>query len=103
VVLVQICYFLCSRPADDEALIEAIRRHCSIKNGLHWILDERFNEDRSRVRERAAAQNRAVLRKIALNLLKGDTETPTSMRGRRKGAGWDEAYVARLLTGSLMH
>jgi len=101
-VTAQIRYFLCSRPADDETLAEATRRHWSIENGLHWVLDVTFDEDRSRVRERTAARNWTVLRKIALNLLKGDAETRTSVRGRRKRAGWDDAYMARLLTGSFM-
>lgn len=101
-VTAQIHYFLCSRPADDETLAEAVRRHWSVENGLHWVLDVPFDEDRSRVRERTAARNWTVLRKIALNLLRGDAETRTSVRGRRKRAGWDDAYMAQLLTGSFM-
>lgn len=59
-VTAQIRYFMCSRPADDETLAEATRRHWSIENGLHWVLDVTFEEDRSRVRERTAARNWTV-------------------------------------------
>ena len=101
-VTAQIRYFLCTRPADDETLAEAVCRHWSGENGLHWVLDVPFDKDRSRVRERTAARNWTVLRKIALNLLRGDAETRTSVRGRRKRAGWGDAYMARLLTGTFM-
>lgn len=101
-VTAQTRYFLSSRSADDKQLAEAIRWHWSIENGLHWVLDVIFDEDQSRVRERTAARNWTVLRKIALNLLKGDSKTRTSVRGRRKKAGWDDAYMAGLLTGSFM-
>ena len=101
-VTAQIRYFLSSRPADDEGLAEAIRRHWSIENSLHWVLDVTFDEDRSRVRDRAAARNWTILRKIALNLLKGDAEGRGSVRGRRKKAGWDDHYTGQLLTRSFM-
>ena len=98
----QIRYFLSSRPADDEQLAEAIRRHWGIENGLHWVLDVTFDEDRSRVRDRTAAANWALLRKIALNLLRGDSEGKGSLAARRKRAGWDEEYMQRLLNSNLM-
>ena len=61
-----------------------------------------FNEDQSRIRDKTAASNWAVLRKIALNLLKSDSEARTSIRGRRKQAGWDNDYMGQLLHGNLM-
>lgn len=101
-VTAQIRYFLSSRPASDEGLAEAIRRHWTIENGLHWVLDVTFDEDQSRVRDRTAAGNWALMRKIALNLLHGDSGGKTSIRGRRKKAGWDDEYMERLLTGDFM-
>ena len=98
----EIRYFLSSREADDEALEDAVRRHWSIENSLHWVLDVTFNEDQSRVRDETAASNWAVLRKMALNLLKSDSEVDTSIKGRRKQAGWDNDYMRRLLHGNLM-
>jgi predicted transposase YbfD/YdcC len=78
---------LSSREAEDEVLEDAARRHWSIENSLHWVLDVTFNENQSRVRDETAASNWAVLRKMALNLLKSDSEADTSIKGRRKQAG----------------
>ena len=98
----EIRYFLSSRRAEDESLKDAARRHWSIENSLHWVLDVTFGEYQSRVRDETAASNWAVLRKMALNLLKNDSETDTSIKGRRKQAGWDNDYMRRLLHGNLI-
>ena len=97
----QIRYVLSSRSVDDETLAAAIRRHWSIENGLHWVLEVSFDEDQSRVRDRTAAGNWALLRKIVLNLLQGD-RSRSSVAARRKRAGWDDAYLEQLLHGNLM-
>ena len=98
----EIRYFLSSREAKDEVLEDAARQHWSIENSLHWVLDVTFNEDQSRVRDQTAALGWAVLRKMALNLLKSDSEADTSIKGRRKQAGWDNDYMRRLLHGNLI-
>jgi len=98
----EIRYFLSSREAKDESLEDVARRHWSIENSLHWAGDVTFNEDQSRVRDETAASNRALLRKATLNLFKGDSEANTSIKGRRKQAGWDNDYMRRLLHGNLM-
>jgi predicted transposase YbfD/YdcC len=85
--------------ADDPAVLaQAIRRHWSIENSLHWVLDVTFREDDSRVRHRAAARNLALLRKIALNLVAADRSSQTSLRGRRKKAAWNDDYMLRIIT-----
>jgi predicted transposase YbfD/YdcC len=68
-------------------------------HGLHWILDVTFREDDSRVRDRIAARNLAILRKIAVNLISRDRTARVSMRARRKQAAWNEDYILSLLTG----
>ena len=78
-------------------MAQAIRRHWAIENGQHWVLDVGFGEDRSRVRERTAARNLAVLRRIALDLLRADTSTKASLKGKRKTAAWNDAYMTKLL------
>ena len=98
----EIRYFLSSREAGDEALSDAARRHWSIENSLHWVLDVTSDEDQSRIRDKTAASNGAVLREMALNLLKSDSEADTSIKGRRKQAGWDNDYMRRLLHGNLI-
>ena len=70
-----------------------------IENGLHWVLDVTFREDDSRVRDRTAARNLAIPRKIAINLM-GRNRTPrVSMRARRKQAAWNDEYMLALLAG----
>jgi predicted transposase YbfD/YdcC len=68
----EVRYFLTSCGDDPAVLVRAIRRHWSIENALHWVLDVTFREDDSRVRDRTAARNLALLRRIALNLVAGD-------------------------------
>jgi predicted transposase YbfD/YdcC len=94
----EIRYFLTSCGDDPAVLAQAIRRHWSIENTLHWVLDVSFREDDSRVRHRTAARNLALLRKIALNLVAGDRSSQTSLRGRRKKAAWNDDYMLRIIT-----
>jgi predicted transposase YbfD/YdcC len=86
----EIRYFLTSCSADPAVLVRAIRRHWSIENALHWVLDVTFREDDSRVRNRTAARNFALVRKIALNLVAKDRGSRTSLRGKRKKAAWND-------------
>src|SRR5919205_204858 len=89
-VTAEIRHYLSSAALPPEALALAIRSHWRIENGLHWVLDVTFREDASRVRERNAARNLALLRKIALNLARADGSLKASLRGKRKYAGWDD-------------
>jgi predicted transposase YbfD/YdcC len=95
----EIRYFLTIGGDDPAILVRAIRRHWSIENALHWVLDVTFREDDSRVRDRTAARNFALLRKIALNLLAKDHDSRASLRGRRKKAAWDDGYMLQIITG----
>jgi predicted transposase YbfD/YdcC len=96
----EIRYFLSSGADDPATLGAAIRTHWSIENALHWVLDVTFREDDSRVRDRRAARHRALLRKIALNLVGRDRSTRASVRARRKRAAWNDDYMFQLLAGS---
>ena len=95
----EIRYFLTSCGDDPAVLVPAIRRHWSIENALHWVLDVVFREDDSRVRDRTAARNLALLRKVALNLVARDRGSRASLRGRRKKAAWNDDYMLQLITG----
>ncbi len=88
--------FLTRCSDDPTVLAQAIRRHWSVENALHWVLDVIFREDDSRVRDRTAARNLALLRKIALNLVVRDRRNRASRRGRRKMAAWNDDYMRRL-------
>jgi len=98
-VTAEIRYYLSSAALPPEALAAAIRNHWRVENGLHWVLDVTFREDASRVRERTAARNLALLRKIALNLARADGTLKASLKGKRKYAGWDDAFMATLIAG----
>jgi len=95
----EIRYFLSSCPDAPAVLGQAIRSHWAVENALHWVLDVTFREDDSRVRDRTAARNLALLRKIALNIVGRDKTSKASVRARRKRAAWNDAYMLQLLLG----
>ena len=90
-------YFLASGDDTAETLGRAIRKHWTIENALHWTLDVTFREDHSRVRDRTAVRNLAILRKVALNLITRDQSSKTSKRGKRKQAAWNDDYMRRII------
>jgi predicted transposase YbfD/YdcC len=94
----EVRYFISSIQADAKKFANAVRSHWGIENSLHWVLDVTFNEDQCRVRRDLAAENLALLRKIALNILKADTTTKMSIRKKRKMSVWDDNYMLHLLT-----
>lgn len=89
-------YFLSSLPVDAKRFAEAVRGHWSVENNLHWMLDVQFGEDQCRVRMGYADQNMAALRRLALNILKREPKK-SSIKGKQKIAGWNDAYLLRVL------
>lgn len=89
-------YYLSSLPLNAREFARAVRGHWAIENKLHWVMDVVFGEDQSRARAGYAAQNLALLRRLALNLLKKETKK-RSLRGKQKDAGWDHAYLLKVL------
>lgn len=92
-------YFISSLPAKGKAaaLGRHVRAHWGIENSMHWVLDVAFREDDCRVRIGEAAQNFAVLRRIALNVLKNDKTTKLGVANKRLKAGWNVDYLSKLL------
>lgn len=90
-------YYLSSLGHDVQQFAEAVRGHWGIENTVHWSLDVSFREDDSRIRTGHAPENFAVLRHIALNLLKHDTRCKRGMKTKRLRAGWDHDYLAHVL------
>jgi predicted transposase YbfD/YdcC len=96
VVTTEVSYYISSLRPNARRLARAIRGHWGIENGLHWVLDVVFREDARRVYDRVAAQNIAFLNRLALSVLRGDP-TKSSLKVKRKRAGWDIGYLAQLL------
>lgn len=93
-------YFITSLPNDAVHLLQASRAHWGVENGLHWVLDIAFREDDSRLRQGFGDQNFAVLRQLALNLLRQDKSIKLGVKGKRLKAGWDETYLLHLLASA---
>lgn len=90
-------YYLSSLPLGVATFARAVRSHWGVENKVHWVMDVCFREDQSRARAGYAAENLATLRRLALNLLKRDKSKKCGIRGKQLIAGWDPAYLARLL------
>lgn len=93
----EVRYFISSLPAKVKRLAGVIRLHWGIENGLHWVLDVAFNEDRMRQRERQGIENLALLNRLAVSLLRQDKTVKAGVKCKRKRAGWDDDYLLHLL------
>jgi predicted transposase YbfD/YdcC len=89
-------YYLGSAKLDAATFARAVRAHWGIENRLHWVLDVVFRDDLARLRTGHGPQNMAIVKHFAVNLL--HTATPiTSLKNRRKLAGWDLDYLEALI------
>jgi predicted transposase YbfD/YdcC len=89
-------YFALSKQLSPKDLLATVRAHWTIENSQHWVLDVAFNEDRIHTRNDNAAENIALLRRLALNLLKSNS-LKASIRRKIKRAGWVDAYLIELI------
>ena len=90
-------FYISSLPSDPKQLLHIVRRHWAIENELHWVLDVALNEDHSRVRKNQAPENLAVLRHIALNLLKQEKTAKGGIHAKQLQAAWKEDYLLKVL------
>jgi predicted transposase YbfD/YdcC len=93
----EVRYFISSLPAKVKRLAGVVRQHWGIENGLHWVLDVAFNEDRMRQRERKGIENVALLNRLAVSILRQDQTIKAGVKCKRKTAGWDNDYLLHLL------
>ena len=91
-------YYLCSTKLDAKAFARVVRAHWGIENRLHWVLDVIFDEDQCRLRTGDGPENMAMIRHMALNLLRAP-KAKISLKVRRKKAGWNTAYLGDILSG----
>ena len=91
-------YFISSLDANDPKRLErVVRAHWGIENNLHWVLDVAFDEDSNRTRKGHSASNLAIIRHIALNLIKAEKTSKVGVKIKRLKAGWDNDYLLRIL------
>jgi predicted transposase YbfD/YdcC len=92
----EVRYYLSSLEVEAEKMNEIIRGHWAIENSCHWILDVVFREDDSRVRAGNAAQNLALVRKIALNMLSREKSCKRGIKVKRFKAALDLQYLLKV-------
>ena len=98
---VETAFYLSSLPGSALRHLAVTRAHWGIENSLHWVLDVAFREDDQRFRTNNGPQNATILRHMALNLLKHETTAKGGIQARRLRAGWDEAYLLKVLAVSM--
>ena len=94
-------YYIGSLNAEANEYGAIIRNHWRIENSLHWVLDVTFHEDYNRTRKDHGTQNLALLRRLAVSLLKNEKTLKTSNRSKRYNCTLDEDYLLRVLTGAV--
>jgi predicted transposase YbfD/YdcC len=92
-------YFIGSKRAQARYYGRVLRNHWRIENNLHWQLDVSFDEDGNQTADRQGAANLAMLRKLALTLLKRNPGKG-SLRNKRQQAGWDADFLEEVLRGA---
>lgn len=94
-------YYLLSLYLSAKSLLQTVRSRWSVENQLHWLLDVVLREDASRARKDNAPEIIAILRRMALNVLRAHPEK-ISLRQKVKSAGWDDAFLLSLI-GQFVH
>jgi predicted transposase YbfD/YdcC len=98
-ITIEKVYYISSLAANSSKMLEAVRSHWGIENKLHWALDVSFNEDSCRVRNGYAGENFAVIRQLALNLIKQEKTTKKSIKSKRLMCGWENDFLVKVISG----
>jgi len=91
------CFYLSSLNSNAETIALAIRSHWGLENSLHWTLDVILCEDESRIRKQNSPENFALLRRLAINLLKQEKTSKQSLKMKRYQAAMDNNYLVKIL------
>lgn len=94
-------FYISSLPGDARLLLDATRSHWGIENCVHWVLDVIFHEDDCRMRKDNSPHNFAILRHIALNLIRHEQSSKRSIKGKRLKAAWSDDYLLAVLSSLL--
>jgi predicted transposase YbfD/YdcC len=89
-------YYISSAALDAKTFARAVRSHWGIENRLHWVLDVVFHDDLARLRTGHGPENMAVVKHMALNLMRRAAPT-TSLKNRRKLARWNVDYLDKII------
>ncbi len=91
-------YYLSNHQSTDKQLPEYVRNHWGIENKLHWVLDVHMKEDDDQKSERRSARSFALLKRIAVNIVRTKDDTPKrSLRRKLKRSAWDDHYLLEIL------
>ncbi len=94
----EIRYFISSLDTNDPKRLErVVWAHWAIENNLRWVLDIAFDENSNRTRKGHSAANLAVIRHIALNLIKAEKTSKVGVKIKRLKAGWDNDYLCQII------
>jgi len=93
-------YYILSKRMTARGFGAAVRGHWGIENSLHWQLDVSFGADRSRIRKGHADANFAIVRRMALSLLKNEKSQKVGVKTKRLTAGWNDDYLGQVLFGT---
>jgi predicted transposase YbfD/YdcC len=94
-------YYITTLSSDAKRILHVIRRHWAIENELHWVLDVAMDEDHNRVHKDQAPENMAVLRHIALNLLKQEKTAKGGLHAKQLQAAWNNDYLCKILAAGI--
>jgi predicted transposase YbfD/YdcC len=96
--------YISSLEAPAERMFELVRGHWHVENKLHWVLDVTFGEDRTKIAKKNGAENLALVRKIALNLLRAAPARGkrASVVGKKKMAVWRFDYLLAVLSSGTL-
>ena len=90
-------FYISSKPLSANQMQSSIRSHWAIENSLHWIMDMSFGDDQSRIRKKNAPQNMAIIKHMALNMIRKIKTNRRSIKSIRKMAGWNNTFMNNVI------